>query len=307
MLVDTLPIGLRQGGVTTISISLLTGGPLTSFNPSFDPATGIATWNFDTGSANAYSIPAGATLRVVYRVTADADLGPGLTLTNTAQATLYYSFDDEAVPANGSAVDREVYGPTNTAQQTLTTPLPGGLLKQNPTNTTATIDQEFTYTITVPATPQPTALHDVRIFDNLGTVSANLTLVSISKVSGSQAWTPVNTGTSTDLVIEDTTNGIEIPANEQIVVNVTVRMNNVGSNVAGLAFSNTASYTYNQIDGMRSPDVGGQQYHRRHDRGGAFRHRHQERESGDAAQSGRHPELYGEPDGGLGRQLLRRL
>ena len=135
VLVDTLPVGLRKGGVTTISVSLLTGGPLTSLNPLFDPATGVATWNFDNGSANVYSIPAGDTLRVVYQVTADADLGPGLTLTNTAQATLYYSFDDEAVPANGSAVDREVYGPTNTAQQILTTPVPGGLLKQNPAST----------------------------------------------------------------------------------------------------------------------------------------------------------------------------
>jgi fimbrial isopeptide formation D2 family protein/uncharacterized repeat protein (TIGR01451 family) len=258
VLVDTLPVGLRQGGVTTTAITLVsTNTSLPVLAPVYNATTGVATWDFDSGVANAYTIPAGDTLRVVYQVTADADLGPSLTLTNTAQATLYYSFDDEAFPANGNAVDREVYGPTNTAQQTLTTPVPGGLLKQNPTNTTATIGQEFTYTITVPAVPQATALHDVRILDNLGTVSANLTLVSISKVSGSQAWTPVNTGTSADLVIEDTTNGIEIPANEQIVVSVTVRMNNVGSNVAGLAFSNTASYTYNQIDGNAATRMSG--------------------------------------------------
>jgi fimbrial isopeptide formation D2 family protein/uncharacterized repeat protein (TIGR01451 family) len=162
---------------------------------------------------------------------------------------LYYSFDDEAIPINGSVSDRQVYGPTNTATTNLTTPVPGGPLKQNPANTTATIGQEFTYTITVPATPQPTALHDVRILDNLGAVSANLTLVSISKVAGFQIWTPVNTGSSTALVIEDTAGGIEIPANEQIVVGVTMRMNNVSSNAEGLSFSNAASYTYNKIDG----------------------------------------------------------
>ncbi len=250
VLVDTLPVGLRQGGVTTTSITLVNAGTsLPLLAPAYDPATGVATWNFDNNTANTYTIPAGETLRVVYTVKADTNLGPGLTLTNTAQATLYYSFDDEAVPANGSVADREVYGPTNTAQQTLITPLPGGLLKQNPPNPTATIGQEFTYTITVPSVPQTTALHDVRILDNLGAVNANLTLVSLSKVSGSQAWTPVNTGTPTNLVIADTTSGIEIPANEQIVVGVTVRLNNVGSNAIGLAFNNTASYTYNQLDG----------------------------------------------------------
>ncbi len=258
VLVDTLPVGLRQGGVTTTAITLVnTNTSLPVLAPVYNATTGVATWNFDSGVANAYTIPAGDTLRVVYQVTADADLGPGLTLTNTAQATLYYSFDDEAVPANGSAADREVYGPTNTAQQTLTSPVPGGLLKQNPASTTATIGQEFTYTITVPAVPQAAALHDVRILDNLGAVSANLTLVSISKVSGSQTWTPVNTNTSTDLIIEDTTNGIEIPANEQIVVSVTVRMNNVAGNDAGLSFSNTASYTYNQIDGNAATRMSG--------------------------------------------------
>jgi uncharacterized repeat protein (TIGR01451 family)/fimbrial isopeptide formation D2 family protein len=250
ILVDTLPVGLRQGGVTTTSITLVgTGTNLPLLSPAYDPASGEATWNFDNNTANTYTIPAGETLRLIYTVEADANLGPGLTLTNTAQAMLYYSFDDEAVPANGSVVDREIYGPTNTAQQTLITPLPGGLLKQNPLNPTATIGQEFTYTITVPAIPQATALHDVRILDNLGAVNANLTLVSISKVSGSQAWTPSNTGTGSDLVIEDTTSGIEIPANEQIVVGVTVRMNNDGINTDSLTFANAASYTYNQLDG----------------------------------------------------------
>jgi len=250
VLVDTLPSGMRQGGVTMTSVVMVTAGTtLPVLAPAYDANTGVATWNFDSGTANAYTIPAGETLRVVYQVTADADLGAGLILTNTATATLYTSFDDEAIPANGSVNDRQVYGPTNTATTNLTTPTPGAPLKQNPANTTATIGQEFTYTITVPATPQPTALHDVRILDNLGAVSANLSLVSISKVSGSQTWTPVNTGTGTALVIEDTSNGIEIPVNEQIVVGVTMRMNNVVSNADGLSFSNAASYTYNKIDG----------------------------------------------------------
>ncbi|HEX9803043.1 MAG TPA: isopeptide-forming domain-containing fimbrial protein, partial [Gammaproteobacteria bacterium] len=132
VLVDTLPLGLRQGGVTTTSVTLVTAGTtLPVLAPAYNPATGVATWNFDNDTANAYSIPAGETLRVAYRVTADADLGAGLILTNAATATLYTSFDDEAVPAGGSVIDRQVYGPTNTARISLTTPTPGALLKEN--------------------------------------------------------------------------------------------------------------------------------------------------------------------------------
>jgi fimbrial isopeptide formation D2 family protein/uncharacterized repeat protein (TIGR01451 family) len=153
VLVDTLPPGMRQGGVTTASVELVAAGtPLPVLAPVYDANTGVASWDFDDGTADTYTIPAGDTLRVVYQVTADADLGAGLTLTNAATATLYYSFDDEAVPANGSVSDRQVYGPTNTAQVSLTTPTPDALLKEN-TQPTAAIGEQFTYLITVPAAP----------------------------------------------------------------------------------------------------------------------------------------------------------
>ena len=97
--VDTLPLGMRQGGVTTSSITLVNAGTvLTVLAPTYRANTGVATWNFNAGTPNSYTIPAGDTLRVVYQVTADADLGAGLILTNAATATLYYSFDDDAVP-----------------------------------------------------------------------------------------------------------------------------------------------------------------------------------------------------------------
>ncbi|MDW7644324.1 MAG: isopeptide-forming domain-containing fimbrial protein [Desulfuromonadales bacterium] len=250
ILIDTLPLGLRQGEITVSAMTLVnSGSSLPPLAPSYEPATGVATWNFDSNSANTYTIPAGETLRVVYTVRADDDLGPGLTLTNTAQVTLYHSLDDEAVPSGTTVNDRQVYGPTNMAQQTLTSPEPGGLLKENPSIPAVTIGQEFTYTITVPAVPQPIALHDVRIFDDLGLTGVDLGLISISKLAGTQPWNPVNTGSPTSLVIEDVGAGIEIPANEQIVIGVTVRLNNVAANSAGLTFSNTAAYTYNQVDG----------------------------------------------------------
>jgi uncharacterized repeat protein (TIGR01451 family) len=89
----------------------------------------------------------------------------------------------------------------------------------------------------------------VRILDDLNASAADLEFVSVSKVSGSDTFTPVNTGTSTNLVIEDTVSGIDIPAGEQVVVEVTVRLVDTATNVAGLSFTNTAAYTYNQLDG----------------------------------------------------------
>ncbi len=188
-------------------------------------------------------------------MSADASLGAGLTLTNSAVASRYYSFDNNDVPS-GSAANREVYGPTNAAASTLTTATPGALAKQNPVVLTAAVGEPFTYRLTVPATPQATALHDVRILDDLSASAADLSFVSVTKVSGSQSWTPVNTGTVTNLVIEDPAGGIEIPAGEQIVLGITVVLNDTPKNISGLQFNNTASYTYDRIDNdpaTRSP------------------------------------------------------
>ncbi len=252
VLVDTLPVGLRQGGITTMSITVIdtaTGTTKTTpaaFAPAYSATTGVASWNFDSGTANAYTIAPGETLRVVYRVVTDGDVGPGLTLTNAAQATRYYSFDDEAVPAGGNASQREVYGPSDVDSVQLTTPTPGALLKEN-TQSTAAVGERFTYRITVPATPVNTALHDVRILDDLSASAADLRFVGVAKVSGSGSWTPVNTGTSTNLIIEDTSTGIDIPAGEQVVVEITVELLNTAANTVGLTFTNTADYTYNRI------------------------------------------------------------
>ncbi|MGD8575451.1 MAG: isopeptide-forming domain-containing fimbrial protein [Thiohalophilus sp.] len=252
MLQDIIPVGMRNGTATITMVSTTIGGtPVANPVPIYDATTGIVNWNLDTGVADSYTIPAGQTLSLVYQVQADPDIGAGLTLTNQAQGLSYYSFDDEAAPTAGSVSGvREIYGPTNTASTTLTTDAPGAPLKENPASTDVTIGETFSYRITIPASPHPTALHDVRILDNLpaGSGDADLGFVSVSKVSGSLSWTPVNTGTATSLVIEDTTDGIDIPAGEQIVIDVAVIVNDSSDNVAGVLFNNTASYTYNQLD-----------------------------------------------------------
>ncbi|MEJ2157424.1 MAG: isopeptide-forming domain-containing fimbrial protein, partial [Desulfobacteraceae bacterium] len=262
---DIIPVGMRNGTatITMVSVALVAGGPLPNLAPSYDAATGTATWDFDTGTADAYTIPAGDTLRLVYQTQTDTGLAPGMTLTNQAQVQLYYSFDDDGVPTRGGAVGvREIYGPSNTDSVTFTTAAAAALDKANVV-ATAAIGQPFTYRITVPAAAQTTALHDVRILDDLSASAASLTVLGVSKVSGSGSWTPLNTGTATSLVIEDATSGIDIPAGEQIEIDITVRLDDTqpavdpppAPNNTGATFANTASYTFNQVDG----DAGTQQ------------------------------------------------
>ncbi len=248
---DTIPAGMRNGSatVTMVSMELLSGTTLTALAPTYDASTGVATWDLDSGVADAYTIPAGDTLRIVYEVQADNTIGTGLTLTNAALVQVYYSLDDEDVPTEGGVTGvREIYGPSNTASVTLTTAGPEPLDKESPTPATAAVGEPFSYTITVPATPLSTALYDVRILDDLSASVADMTFVSVTKISIPGSWTPVNTGSATDLVIEDTTTGIDIPAGEQIVIEIEVVLEDTAGNTIGLTFDNLADYTYNQVD-----------------------------------------------------------
>ena len=262
---DVIPVGLRNGTdtITMVSTQLPVGNTVANVAPVYDASTGVASWNFDTGVADAYTIQPGDTLRIVYQAQADAGIGAGLTnVINTAQVPAYHSFDNQDVPTDGGVVGvREIYGPSNTASSTpLSTPAPSPLSKQNPTPATATIGVPFTYTITVPSTPQATALYDVRILDNLASLApgVDLIFVDVQKASVPGSWVPVNTGTPTNLVIEDTTNGIDIPAGEQAVIQLTVVLRNTSNNVAGDTFANTASYTYNTLDGNNATQgIGG--------------------------------------------------
>ncbi len=250
LLTDVLPAGMRNGTatITIVSMQLLSGTVLPNLVPVYDAATGLVTWEFDTGVAGQYTIPAGDTLRIVYQVQADTNLGAGLTLTNQAQVQHYYSLDDEDIPTeSGTSGEAQIYGPTNVAGVTFTTDSPDALVKENPAETTVAVGELFSYRITVPATPQVTALHDVRIIDDLSASAADLSFVSVAKISGSEPWTPVNTGSATNLVIEDTAIGIDIPAGEQIIIEITVVLDDTAANVSGLVFNNTADYTFNQI------------------------------------------------------------
>lgn len=256
---DIIPLGLRNGAatVTIQSINLVVAGTvLPNLAPSYSVATGVALWNFDTGVANQYTIPAGDSLRVVYRVQADAGLGAGLTMSNQAQVQTYCSFDNNAVPSNGSVTGvRQCYGPSNTATNALITAAPNPLGKVI-TQSTAALGEPFRYRITVPATPQAAALYDVRVLDDLGVSAADLSYVSVTPVSG-PTWTPVVTGAPKNLVISGSGTGLDIPAGQQVVFDLTVVLNNSAANTTGLSFQNSASYTYNQINDLSNPVAGG--------------------------------------------------
>jgi large repetitive protein len=264
VLSDTLPVGLRQAGVTATGITLVNTATnavtanLPTPAPAYSSSTGVATWNFDVaGSPDLYAIPPGQTLQVVYQVKADTGLGAGMTLNNQAQVTTYYSFDSQDVPASSAVTDRQVYGPTGAATVQLTTAAATALSKQALV-TKAAIGQPFTYSITVPAVPQPTAIYDVRILDDLSSsvTGVEMSFVSAQRVSG-PAFTPVNTGTATNLVIQDSISGIDIPAGQQIVVNVTVVLSNAAGNTLGKQFQNTATYTYDSVNNTASTQANG--------------------------------------------------
>ncbi|MDH5765722.1 MAG: hypothetical protein OEZ38_06880, partial [Gammaproteobacteria bacterium] len=103
-------------------------------------------------------------------------------------------------------------GDPNPDPTVITIQIPGPLLKVNPVDTTVTIGEQFTYTITVPEVPIASPMYDVRISDDLTLSSADMRFVSASVVSGG-TWSLVNTGTNTNVVIEDLATGIDIPAN----------------------------------------------------------------------------------------------
>ncbi len=133
-----------------------------------------------------------------------------------------------------------------------------GRLDKSRTQATATIGEQFTYRITIPNTPVDVPLYDVRILDNLGASAADMRFVGASVVSGG-SWTLSNSGTATNLLIEDTATGIDIPANGKAVIDITVEVDNTAVNQSGLSFNNVASYTYNRVNGSVASQTAGAQ------------------------------------------------
>jgi uncharacterized repeat protein (TIGR01451 family) len=193
------------------------------------------------------SLPVASEVQIQFDITLDPNLSDGTSVTNQADLISGVKIADSDDPYVNGQADPNVAGDEDPTQIIIEGPPPTALTKAN-TQPTATIGEEFSYTITVPSVPHQSPLYDVRILDDLNASAADLQFVSVTKVSGTGLWTPVNTGSATNLVIEDPVNGIDIPVGEQATIEITVRLLDTATNVAGLTFTNAAAYTYNLRD-----------------------------------------------------------
>ncbi|MGD8745911.1 MAG: SdrD B-like domain-containing protein, partial [Gammaproteobacteria bacterium] len=204
------------------------------------------------------NVAAGSEVAIQFDVTLASALLDGTVVTNQAEliegGVKIADSDDPTV--NGLA-DPDVPGDEDPTRVVIEAEPPPPLLKAT-TQDTATIGESFSYRLTVPSSPHTAPLYDVRILDDLVASAADLSFVQVTKISGSGSWTPVNTGTDTNLVIEDPVNGIDIPAGEQITVEITVALEDSVTNLAGLVFDNTAAFTYNQLDNNDATQLAGE-------------------------------------------------
>ena len=247
-IVDALSLGMAY----VPGSAMVAGNPI---EPS--PITGngidtpqVLTWN--AADIN-LDIPEGTQVTVTYQVEVLDTVGTNQALRNDVRVE--WTGLAGVNPDERTGTETPAYNDYFATDFTvLTTPMP--LLKQNQQDAAA-VGEQFTYRITVPATPVSVDLHDVRILDDLTASAAELRFVSVARVSGSGTWTPVNTGSATNLVIEDTVNGIDIPAGGQVVIDVTVELLNEPVNAVGLTFTNTASYTFNQVNNTSTSQTSG--------------------------------------------------
>jgi uncharacterized repeat protein (TIGR01451 family) len=205
------------------------------------------------------NLPANSEILIQFDITVALGLLDGVVLTNQADLLNPVQIADSDDPNINGQADPNVVGDEDPTRVVIASIPAPPLIKAN-TQPTASIGEQFRYRITVPETPHPFDLYDVQITDDLTASAADLRFVDVTKISGSGAWTPVNTGTATNPVIEDPTIGIDIPAGEQVVIEVTVVLEDTTTNITGLAFTNTASYVYspiNDVAGNQEPGLPG--------------------------------------------------
>ncbi len=260
-IVDTLPVELTLHDAYT-PVAQIDGIDVAGFValPANAP-DGPLTWGAGNNDPSLDVAP-GSTLELTYQTRVRAPADPNVALTNIVYVDWTSLTDASPYERTGAgcpvttAPDDYCYGPASADGTPLPVGPPDVLYKAN-TQPTATIGEEFTYRITVPNTPHAVPIYDVRIIDDLAASAAELSYVNVTKVAGSGPWVPVNTGSATSLVIEDTTTGIDLAIGEQIVIDVTVRLDDTPTNVAGLTFTNSAYYTYNRLNDSPATELTG--------------------------------------------------
>ena len=233
------PLNLNYFNPATFAMVTLSAGPTYTAIYNFNPTTGL----LQISGNPTLNVAVQGELVIEFEITLKANL-PGTTVSNQASLTAANGFtalsDDPYIDGVASP---DVPGDENATLVAILTP--GPLAKTN-TQPSARIGEQFKYLIKVPANPIAVPLYDVRILDDLGTSAADLRFVSANVVSGG-TWALTNSsGSATNLLIEDVVTGIDIPANGQAVIEITVELLNTTTNNRGLLFNNSAAYTYNR-------------------------------------------------------------
>ena len=238
------------GTLTLVSGSLPPGADASNTNPSggTNGAGLLDIRNLD--------VPANSQILIHFDIDLDPSLADGTLVLNQADLiSAGVKIADSDDPNINGQSDPDVAGDEDPTRVVIAT-LPVGPLRKETTQATASVGEPFRYRITVPETPYPFAIYDVHITDDLTASAADLRFLGVTKIAGSEPWTPINTGTDTNLSIEDPAIGIDIPAGEQVTVEITVVLEDTPTNVAGLAFTNTASFLLSRVDAAAADQLG---------------------------------------------------
>ena len=237
---NALPVFV-PGSLTLVPGSIPPGADTSNTNPSggTNGAGLLDVRNLD--------VPANSEISIQFDITLAGGLADGVIVTNQADLIDTAKIADSDDPNVNGQADPAIPGDEDPTRLVIAS-IPGPPLIKANTQPTAAVGEAFRYSITVPDAPYVTDLYDVRIIDDFTASAADLRLLGVTKISGSGSWTPINTGSATNAVIEDPSGGIDIPAGEQIVIELTVVLENTGTNTTGLAFTNTADYDFNSAD-----------------------------------------------------------
>jgi uncharacterized repeat protein (TIGR01451 family)/fimbrial isopeptide formation D2 family protein len=234
-LTDSLSPGLVYAGnpVVTGAGNTIGAPAVTGDGSTGAPQTLV--WSLGEGSAN-IDIPAGTSVTVSYDVRVLDSVLADQNLTNSAVARwtgINGANAGERTGADGIGLLNDYV--TAPATTTVITPgtLPSKVLT-SPANAQATIGQEVVYTITVPSAPSSSTLYNVTVTDPL---DANLQYVSAS-VTGVASSTNTSTPTQMNIAIP------QIPAGQQVTIELHALVRNVQSAQQGVQVGNTVSYTY---------------------------------------------------------------
>lgn len=235
---DTLPLELRDALPANFAYTI--DGVVPTTSPAFDASTfattGLVSWTWPSSEPLA---GAGSTLTIEYDAVVDADVGPGVEITNVSRTESAHSLPSTD-PQAGS---RKSYGPTAESETTLTTDAPDGVSKTGSVG--AAIGETVTYTVTFPSETVDAVLYDVVLTDDL---PANLALLSVdeSTASGATGYD----GSATSLPANHVEARFDtVPAGSRAVITITARVVNDSGNQAGVVVSNTTSALWAKSDG----------------------------------------------------------